>query len=62
MKYDGKYPSYGIMEFIKYSGMTKNEIDAIIDSYTNPVIFKQNDDGKFERDSEGNLIRNFKVV
>ena len=61
-KYDGKYPNYGINEFIKYSGISKEEVDAIIDSYTNPVIFKQHDDGTFERDSEGNLIRNFKVV
>ena len=61
-KYDGKYPSYGITEFIRYSGMSKKEIDAIIDSYTNPIIFKQYDDGTFERDSDGNLIRNFEVV
>lgn len=60
-KYDGKYPHYGISEFIKYSGMTKEEIDSIIDSYTNPVIFSQNSDGTFDKDVEGNLIKNFAV-
>ncbi len=61
-KYDGKYPNYGISEFIKYSGMSKDEVDSIIDSYTNPVIFKQNDDGTFMKDDEGNLIKNFEIL
>jgi N-acetyl sugar amidotransferase len=60
-KYDGKYPNYGISEFIKYSGMSKDDVDSIIDSYTNPVIFKQNDDGTFMKDYEGNLIKNFEI-
>jgi N-acetyl sugar amidotransferase len=60
-EYDGKYPKYGITEFIKYSGMTKEEIDKIIDSYTNPIIFKQNEDGSFMRDQEGNLLKNFEI-
>jgi len=58
-RYDGKYPYYGVSEFIKYSGMTKEEVDAVIDSYTNPVIFKQNVDGTWARDEGGNLVRNF---
>jgi len=61
-KYDGKYPNYGIDEFIKYSGMSKVEVDAVIDSYTNPIIFKQNVDGTFLRDKEGNLISNFNLI
>ena len=61
-KYDGKYPNYGISEFIKYSGMSKEEVDSIIDSYTNPVIFKQNDDGIFMKDEKGNLIKNFEIL
>lgn len=60
-QFDGKYPHYGVAEFIKYSGMTKQEIDEVINSYTNPVIFSQNEDQSFKRDSEGNLIRNFEI-
>ena len=41
--------------------MTKEEIDEILDSYTNSVLFKMNDDGVFEKDSEGNLIKNFEI-
>lgn len=61
-QFDGKYPSYAISEFISYSGMTKIEIDEIIDSYTNTIIFAQNKDGTFRKDIEGNLVRNFEVI
>ncbi|WP_142784478.1 N-acetyl sugar amidotransferase [Changchengzhania lutea] len=60
-QYDGKYPKIAIQAFQEYSGMSKQEIDAVIDSYTNPVLFKMNDDGVFEKDSKGNLIRNFQI-
>ena len=60
-KYDGKYPHYSINEFIKYSGMSKKEIDAIIDSFTSSVLFSQDDNGQFRKDSNDNLIRNFEV-
>lgn len=60
-KYDGKYPHLSINAFIEYSGMTKEEIDAILDSYTNPVLFKMNDDGTFAKDVDGNLVRNFEI-
>lgn len=58
---DGNYPHFGIKSFIEYSGLTKKEIDEVIDSYTNPVIFLQNEDGTFKRDSKGNLVRNIEV-
>lgn len=60
-KYDGKYPHWGVQKFIEYSGMTKEEIDAIIDSFTNPVLFKTDEDGSFTRDEEGNLVKNFAI-
>lgn len=61
LEFDGKYPTKSINDFINYSGMTKQEIDEIIDSYTNPFLFKQDDLGSFIKDSEGNLIRNFEI-
>jgi len=60
-EYDGKYPHYSVDEFIKYSGMSKEEIDEILDSFTNPILFEQDENGNFKRDSEGNLIRNFEI-
>lgn len=61
-EYDGKYPHFAVESFIEYSGLSKKEIDEVIDSYTNPIIFKQLEDGSFARDAAGNLIKNFEVV
>lgn len=61
LQYDGKYPHYGVQSFIEYSGLSKQEIDDVIDSYTNTILFKQGDDGKFLRDEDGNLVRNFEI-
>lgn len=60
-QYDGKYPHLSINEFIKYSGMGKEEIDAIIDSFTNPLLFSRDENGAFLKDEHGNLIRNYEV-
>jgi N-acetyl sugar amidotransferase len=60
-EFEGKYPYESINAFIEYSGLTKLEIDNIIDSYTNTLIFKQDNDGNFIRDEKGNLIRNFEI-
>lgn len=59
LQYEGKYPNFAITEFIKYSGMTKEEVDKIIDSFTNPSLFKQDENGNFLRDKDGNLVRNY---
>ena len=41
--------------------MEKVEVDDIIDSFTNPLLFRQDESGNFLRDSEGNLIRTYEV-
>ena len=61
LEYDGKYPHYGIKSFIEYSGLSKSEIDDVIDSFTNPVLFEQDEKGQFKRDKEFNLIPIFKL-
>jgi N-acetyl sugar amidotransferase len=60
-QFDGKYPYYAVHEFITYSGLSKEEIDKVIDSYTNPFIFVQNEDGTFQKDYDGNLLKNFDI-
>lgn len=60
-QYDGKYPSKSINDFIEYSNMTKEEIDSVIDSFTNPLLFKNDEDGNFVKDEHGNLIKMFSV-
>ena len=60
-KYDGKYPHFAISKFVEYSGLSKAEIDKVLDSFTNPVLFEQDDDGNFKKDAFDNLIRNFEI-
>ena len=61
-QYDGKYPSKSVNDFIEYSNMTKEEIDSVIDSFTNPLLFKNDEDGNFVKDEHGNLIKMFSVI
>lgn len=61
-KYDGKYPHFGISEFLNYTGMSKEEIDKYVDSFTNPILFQQDEENNFLRDKDGNLIRVFEVL
>lgn len=56
-KYDGTYPYFGIKSFIEYSGLNKQEVDSVIDSFTNKQIFKCDEHGKLLRDIAGNLIK-----
>ena len=60
-KYDGKYPHDSVNAFEEYSGMTRIEIDSILDSFTNPILFEQDEQGNFKKDSDGNLIRTFEI-
>jgi len=60
-KYDGSYPHKAITAFVEYSGLAQEEVDDIINSYTNPILFKMKEDGFFAKDLEGNLIRNFEI-
>ena len=61
-KYDGKYPHLSIQTFIEYSNMSKGEIDEIIDSFTNPMLFEIDEKGNFKRDNDYNLIPTFKRI
>lgn len=60
-KIDGKYPSIAISDFIEYSGLKKEEVDNVIDSFTNPLLFKRNIDGTYVRDDNYCLIRNYEI-
>ena len=46
---------------MEYSGLTKNTIDKVIDSFTNPLLFEQDENGNFKRDNNFNLIRTYKI-
>ena len=57
-KYDGKYPHYAIKNFSEYTKMSKEEINRVIDRFTNKQIFKCDKKGKLINDIAGNLIKN----
>jgi len=56
-KYDGRYPSLAVKEYLEYTGFTQKEFDKIVDSYTNKRIFERDENGKFIRDIDGSLVR-----
>lgn len=56
-KYDGIPPMKAIGEFLKYTGFTREEFDAIVDSFTNKKIFQRDANGKFIKDIDGSLVR-----
>ena len=61
-EFEGKYPNESINAFIEYSGLPKTEIDRIIDSYTNTLIFKHDNNGNFLKDEKGNLVKDSEVI
>ena len=61
-KYDGKYPQFSIQTFMEYSNMSKDEIDNIINSFTNSILFEMDEKGNFKRDSDYNLIPTFQRI
>ncbi|MDO8561482.1 MAG: N-acetyl sugar amidotransferase [bacterium] len=54
-EYDGKRPRKAIADFLRYSGMTEAEFDAIVDSFTDKALFISDESGNIVRDSVGNL-------
>ncbi len=57
-RYDGRYPHEAVREFCDYTGMSQEEFDETIDTFTNRKIFRQNEQGEFLKDIDGSLIKN----
>jgi len=55
--YDGKYPTYGVQQFMDHTGLIKEEIDSVFDKYTNKELFETDSDGNLVRDIAGNLTK-----
>jgi hypothetical protein len=60
MQYDGKRPTKAIAEFLRFSDLSEEEFDRIVDSFTDKALFETDANGKLIRDAEGNLVKRYK--
>jgi len=60
--YEGKIPWKYVPEFLEYIKITEKEFLDNLDRFTNRKIFLCDENGKFEKDSEGNPIKKYPVV
>ncbi len=61
-QYDGRYPHESIEAFVNYSGLSQEEVDRVIDSFTNPVLFERDANGNYAKDANGNLKRLYTIT
>ncbi len=61
-KYDGIPPKKAIKEYLKYTGVTVEELEKIMISFTNKNIFKRDRSHKFLKDIDGSLVRKEEYV
>lgn len=58
-EYDGKLPKKAIPEFLGFFGMSREDFDRIVDSFTDKALFMTDEGGAFLRDADGNLIKRY---
>ena len=54
-KHEGKIPQKYLKEFLNAADITMNEFEEICDKFTSKELFQTDQDGKLEKDKEGNL-------
>lgn len=55
--YEGKIPKKFLPDFLRYLDITEDEFFEVVDRFTNRKIFITEDNGKFVRDENGDLIK-----
>jgi len=58
-KYDGKVPNKAKREFLEFYGISEEEFNGVIDSFTNKAIFLIDENGNLLRDQDGNLVKRY---
>jgi len=56
--YEGKLPTKYLQDFLNFARCSREEFDQTLDRFTNRKIFKIDEQGKFIRDKNGDLIKN----
>lgn len=58
-KHDGKVPKKAKQEFLEFYGISEEEFNQVVDSFTNKALFLIDENGNLFRDREGNLIKRY---
>lgn len=58
-KYEGRVPEKAKKEFLKFYGVTEEEFNRVVDSFTNKALFLTDEKGTFLRDREDKLIKRY---
>lgn len=58
-QFDGKFPKRSAELFIKYTGISREEFDRVVDSFTDKAIFETDGNGNLKRDENGDLIKKY---
>lgn len=56
-QWEGKIPHRYLPDYLSFIGCTMDEFMETLNRFTNPYIFKRDDDGNFIRDENGDLIK-----
>jgi hypothetical protein len=58
IEYDGKVPKKYFKEFLEFLDITEDHFYKTRDRFTNPVLFKKDDNDNFSYNNDKNLILN----
>jgi N-acetyl sugar amidotransferase len=56
-KFEGKIPRKYLADYLRFIDCSMEEFMSTLDRFTNPYIFKRDQDGNFIRDENGDLIK-----
>lgn len=56
-QWEGKIPHKYLPDFLRFIDCSMDEFMGTLDRFTNPYLFKRDDDGNFIRDQNGDLIK-----
>ena len=56
IEYDGKIPRKKFQEFLKFLNIDEEYFFNTVDRFTNPLLFKKNNNNSYLRDGDENLV------
>lgn len=56
-KWEGKVPTKFLPDFLRFINCSEDDFYATLDKFTNPKIFRRDTNGRFLRNSDGDLVK-----